>query len=107
MTQILDAINKQEENSEAIKVLLEQILAQAQLNGAENKEGFKAVLDAIANIPPAEAVDIGNLETLLVEIKNLLQGNNEKLDTVITNENTIIMILNSLLSFIVKNHLSK
>ena len=52
-------------------------------------------MDAIANIPPAQAVDISQLETLLKEVKELLQGNNDKLDNVITNENTIIMILNS------------
>lgn len=92
---ILDAINKGGENSESIKNLLEQILEQAKTNGAENKEGFKAVLDALANIKPGEAVDLGSLETLLNEIKELLKDNNDKLGDVITNQDTLIMILNA------------
>lgn len=95
MTEILQAINAQGDNSEAIKTILEQILAQAQQNGAENQENFEKVLDAIANLKADNVTAIGDLHVLLDEIKNLLGDNNEKLDNIITNQNTITLILQS------------
>lgn len=82
--QIVDTIAK---NTAAINVLTEQV----KVNGAENKEGLKAVLDKLENLPLP--IDVSNLEALLQDIKALTGENGEKLGNIIANQEVIISCL--------------
>lgn len=92
---ILEAINKNGENSKAIKALLEQVLANQKTLIANNREGFIAVIEAIKNIDPSKEVDLSEIENLLAQLVGIGKTNGVKLDGLAKQNDVIITILNS------------
>jgi len=105
VTKVIDAINNKtiEMNPgdtnvnidlTAIEVLLNQILKEVQNNTEVDKAGFQAILDKLAEMGNnAGQVDLSVIEDLLADIKELTEGNGEKLNNIINNQDTIIMFL--------------
>ena len=105
ISEVIEAINNKVINSgsgdvtvnvdlSAIEALLNQILKEVQNNTDINKEGFKAILDKLAEMGNnAGQVDLSTIENLLTEIKELTKGNGDKLNSIINNQETIVMFL--------------
>ena len=92
---IYDAIVKGGDNSKAIKALLEKVLKNQETQINNNSAGFKAILDAIKNIPSGGTVDLSKVEALLAAIKNGVDDNGTMLKQITQQNDTVIMILKS------------
>ena len=94
---ILGAINANTAESKAIKGLLLQVLAKMEKMDNNNKAGFKAILDAIADlaakIGQGGTVDLSTVEALLAEIRDLTKANGGKLDNIIGQNDVIISLI--------------
>ena len=102
ITNVIEAINaNQNSNDVEVKVdlsgleaMLAKILAEVQNNTKVDEAGFKAILEKLAEMGNcAGEVDLSTIEQLLAEIKNLTGENGKKLDNVINNQETMIMML--------------
>ena len=102
ITNVIEAINaNQNSNDVEVKVdlsgleaMLAKILAEVQNNTKVDEAGFKAILEKLAEMGNcAGEVDLSTIEQLLAENKNLTGENGKKLDNVINNQETMIMML--------------
>ena len=99
---VLEAINAKTDSDNVqvnvdlsgLEALLKEILEEVKNNTEVDKAGFKAILDKLTEMAEnAGKVDLSTIEQLLAELKDLTKNNGEKLDGILTNQNTMIMIL--------------
>ena len=102
ITKVIEAINAKKDSDNVqvnvdlsgLEALLKEVLAEVKNNTNIDKEGFKAILDKLTEMAEnAGKVDLSTIEQLLAELKDLTKNNGEKLDGILTNQNTMIMIL--------------
>ena len=102
ISKVIEAINakKDPDNVEVnidisgLEALLKEILAEVKSNTEVDKAGFKAILDKLGEMGNnAGQVDLSTIEELLAEIKDLTKDNGDKLNGILTNQDTMIMLL--------------
>lgn len=92
---ILDAINNSKGgDTKGIEALLKEVLSQLNSMDNNNKQNFKAVIDAIGDIAAGGGtVDLSKVENLLKQLVELNKANGVKLDTITKQNETIITLL--------------
>ena len=77
-----------------LEAMLKEILAAVNNNTEVNQEGMEEILAKINElIGKVGEIDLSKIEELLADLKGLTEANGNKLDNVITNQDTIIMLL--------------